>query len=113
MWALKHFRDLIHGYPIKVRTDHAAFVGLFNTKSLTGMLARWSLVIQDFAPEFAHVTGAVNYVADSLSRYIGAVEDAEIEAAAAVATTHDTALNDSQYETRNARTTFANPCFIT
>ncbi len=95
VWALKHFRDLIHGYNIIVRTDHAAVVELFNTKSLTGKLGCWSLVVQDFAPTFAHVPGAVNHVADSLSRYIGAVEDEEIEAAAAVATSLDTALNDS------------------
>ncbi len=95
VWALKHFRDLIHGYDIKVRTGHAAVVELFNAKSLTGKLARWSLVVQDFAPEFVHVPGAVNHVADSIHRYIGAVENDEIEAAAAVATTHDTALNDS------------------
>ncbi len=108
VWALKHFRDLIHGYDIKVRTDHAAVVELFNAKSLTGKLARWSLVVQDFGPEFAHVPGAVNHVVDSLSRYIGAVENDEIEAAAAVATTHDTVMT-----TRNAKTPFANLCFIT
>ncbi len=54
-------------------------------------------MVVHIAPEFAHVPGEVSHVADSLSRYIGAVEDDEIEAAAAaaVATTHDTALNDS------------------
>ncbi len=67
---MKHFRDLIH-----VRTDHAAVVELFNAKSLTGKLARWALTVQDFQPTFAHVPGAVNNVADSLSRYIGAVTE--------------------------------------
>ncbi len=42
VWALKHFRDLIHGYKIHVHTDHAAVVELFDAKSLTGKLARWT-----------------------------------------------------------------------
>ncbi len=79
VWALKHFRELIHDYEIHVRTDHAAVVELFNAKSLTGKLARWALTVQDFHPTFTHVPGAVNNVADSLSRYIGAVtEETEI-----------------------------------
>ncbi len=48
VWALRHFRDIIYGYQIHVRTDHAAVVELFNTKTLTGKLARWSLIVQDF-----------------------------------------------------------------
>ncbi len=31
-WALRHFKDLIYGYPIHVKTDHAAVVELFNQK---------------------------------------------------------------------------------
>ncbi len=58
VWALKHFRDIIHGYD--VRRDHAAVVELFNTKSLTGKLAHWSLVVQDFNPTFSHVPGIIN-----------------------------------------------------
>ncbi len=37
VWALKHFRDLIHGYPIKVRTDHAAVGELFNNRQVIPM----------------------------------------------------------------------------
>ncbi len=48
VWA--HYRDIIHGYDVRVRTDHAAVVELFNTKSLTGKLARWALIVQDFQP---------------------------------------------------------------
>ncbi len=58
VWALKHFRDIIHGYEIHVKTDHAAVVELFNAKSLTCKLARWALTVQDYDPHFSHVPGA-------------------------------------------------------
>ncbi len=73
--------------------EDGAVVELFNTKSLTGKLGRWSLVVQDYSPTFAHVPGAVNNVVDSLSRYIGAVDDIDVDADAGVATSHDTELN--------------------
>ena len=95
VWALKHFRDIIHGYEIRVRTDHAAVVELFKTKSLTGKLARWSLIVQDFNPTFAHVPGAVNNVADSLSRYIGVLDDESLDTTTDISTSHDKTLNDS------------------
>ncbi len=37
-WALKHFRDIIIGYPMTVYTDHAAVTELFTSKGLTGRL---------------------------------------------------------------------------
>ncbi len=94
VWALRHFRDIIYGYEIKVRTDHAAVVELFNVKSLTGKLARWSLIVQDFNPSFAHVPGAVNNVADPLSRYIGTIEDTDIDQYEEASRCHDNILND-------------------
>ncbi len=74
VWALHHFKDLIYGYPIHVKTDHAAVVELFNQKHLSGKLARWSLIVQDFNPTFAYLPGKANVVADALSRYIGALQ---------------------------------------
>ncbi len=40
VWALKHFRDIVYGYPITVNTDHSAVTQLFSGKNLTGSLAR-------------------------------------------------------------------------
>ncbi len=79
---------------IRVRTDHAAVVELLNTKSLTGKLARWSLRVQDFNPSFAHVPGAVNNVTDALSRYIGVIEDTDIDQYEQASRCHDITLND-------------------
>ncbi len=40
VWALKHFRNIILGYPITVYTDHTAVTELFKGKKLTGRHAR-------------------------------------------------------------------------
>ncbi len=95
VWPLRHFRDIIYGYPIHVKTDHAAVVELFNAQYLTGKLARWSLIVQDFNPSFSHVPGAVNHVADALSRYIGTIDDEDIDQYEEASRCHDTNMNDS------------------
>ncbi len=104
MWALRHFRNIIYGSDIRVRTDHTAAVELFSTKSLTGKLARWSLIVQDFNPSFAHVPGAVNNVADALSRYTGVIEDTDVDQYEEASRCHDLLLNDSIRDAQSADT---------
>ncbi len=99
--TLRHFRDIIYRYDIKVRTGHAAFVELFNTKSFTGKLARLSLIVQDFNPTLAHGPGWVDNVADALSRYLGAVGDFDIAQYVNASRCHDVSLND--YTRRSTR----------
>ncbi len=74
VWALQHFKDFTYRHPIHVKTDHAAVVELFSQNHLSGKLARWSLIIQDFNPTFAYLPGKANVVADALSRYIRALQ---------------------------------------
>ncbi len=95
VWALRHFHDLIYGYEIRVRTDHAPVMELYKIKHLTGKLARWSLIVQDFNPTFAYVPGAVNNVADALSRYIGAIDDTDWDQYDDLSRRHDESLNGS------------------
>ncbi len=70
VWAFKHFRDIILGYPITVFSDHASVTELFRSRNLTGRLARWYLTIQEFGPTFKYLPGRTNVVADSLSRKV-------------------------------------------
>ncbi len=55
VWALKHFRDIILGYPVTVLNDHAAVTELLKGRNLTGRLARWYLTIQKFNPTFRYL----------------------------------------------------------
>ncbi len=48
VWTLRHFRDIIFGYPLQVYTDHAAITELFKGRNLTGRLARWFLTIHEY-----------------------------------------------------------------
>ncbi len=74
VWVLRHFKNLSYGYPLYVKTDHAAVVELFKQKHLSSKLARWSFIIQDFNPTFAYLPGKANVVADALSCYIGELQ---------------------------------------
>ena len=57
MWALRHFRDLIYGYDITVFTDHQAVKDLFRRRNLTGRLARWLTILEDYHPTIEYLPG--------------------------------------------------------
>ena len=63
--TLKEFQNILLGQQIRIFTDHQnlTYKG-FNTERVM----RWRLLIEEFAPEFTHILGKHNVVADSLSR---------------------------------------------
>ena len=68
-WALRHFRDIIFGYPIKLYTDNEAVTKFFKGgKNLTGRRTRWYEMVMEFNPTLCHVKGKANVAADALSR---------------------------------------------
>ncbi len=54
-WSLRHFRDIICGNDITVYTDHSAITQLFQCKNLSGRLARWFLIIDEFKPNIKYL----------------------------------------------------------
>ncbi len=72
VWSLRHFRDLIYSFQVTVYTDHQAVKGLFKGKNLTGRLARWLVILEDYQPSIEYVSGKFQVVADALSSSIAA-----------------------------------------
>ena len=69
IWSLKHFREILFGYPITVFTDHQPLIHMCkDTKNIKGRHARWSNTIIEFNPTLKYTPGATNNVADALSR---------------------------------------------
>ena len=68
VWAVKHFRSYILGYPCTVYTDHAACLSLLNSRHPSTKLARWALTIQEMNLTIKHRSGKKNLNADALSR---------------------------------------------
>jgi Integrase zinc binding domain/RNase H-like domain found in reverse transcriptase len=63
--TLKEFRNILLGQKLVVHTDHKNIIygNLTNNR-----IARWRLLLEEFGPEYVHVKGEDNVVADALSR---------------------------------------------
>ena len=63
--TLKEFRSLLLGQRLVVHTDHKNIVygNLSNDR-----IMRWRLLLEEFGPEYEHIAGKDNVVADLLSR---------------------------------------------
>ena len=63
--TLKEFRNILLGQQVIVHTDHKNILygNLTNDR-----IIRWRLLLEEFAPEYRHIKGESNVVADALSR---------------------------------------------
>jgi hypothetical protein len=63
--TLHEFHNILLGYKIIVHTDHKKIT---YAKCTSDRVMRWSLLIEEFGPEFRHIKGKHKLVADALSR---------------------------------------------
>ena len=79
VWATGHFRAYLFGNSFKLVTDHEPLKWIMTTQKLTGKLARWSLLLQEYDFTVEHRAGVANTNADCLSRYpLPSVENAPV-----------------------------------
>ena len=69
VWATSHFRSYLFGNSFTLVTDHEPLKWIMTTEKLTGKLARWSLLLQEYDFTVEHRPGKENTNADCLSRY--------------------------------------------
>jgi hypothetical protein len=68
VWAIAHFRPYLYGQKFTLVTDHQPLKWLMELDKLTGKLARWVLLLQEYDFEVVHRAGIANLDADGLSR---------------------------------------------
>jgi hypothetical protein len=68
VWAIAHFWPYIYGQHFTLATDHQPLRWLMESNKLTGKLARWALLLQEYDFEVVHRAGITNTDADGLSR---------------------------------------------
>ena len=68
VWAVAHFRCYLFGNPFTIITDQQPLKCLMESDKLTGKLARWELILQEYDFDVVHRLGTANLDADGLSR---------------------------------------------
>ena len=67
VWVVAHFRPYLYGQSFTLVTDHQPLKWLMESDKLTGKLARWALLLQEYDFEVVHKAGLQNLDADGLS----------------------------------------------
>ncbi|CAM6125100.1 unnamed protein product [Calypogeia fissa] len=68
VWAIIHFRPYLYGTKFLLYTDHQPLKWLMTNDKLTGKLARWALILQEYEFEVIHKAGVTHQNADTMSR---------------------------------------------
>jgi hypothetical protein len=63
--TLKEFRNILFGQRIVIHTDHK---NILYRKLSNDRIIRWRLLLEEYGPEYVHISGKDNVVADALSR---------------------------------------------
>lgn len=94
--TLKEFRNILLGQQVIVHTDHKNILygNLTNDR-----IIRWRLLLEEFAPEYRHIAGEKNVVADALSRVHMKDDSTADEKAKEVATCMCILIRDESTET--------------
>lgn len=91
VWAVRKYRPYLEGYHFLAITDHVALRWLMKLQDPTGRLARWVMELQQHDFEVQYRKGALNQVADALSRIPVGTEEHESEVDIAVLEQNPTA----------------------
>ncbi|GMF51810.1 unnamed protein product [Phytophthora fragariaefolia] len=68
VWSVKLFRPYLYGRSFTIVTDPAALKWLMTRPNLAGRLHRWSLTLQEYEFVIEYRPGAINVVANAVSR---------------------------------------------
>ena len=68
VWALKTYRHYLLGAPFRLETDHQALEWLVKQPNVSGVMARWIMVMQEYDINLVYKPGRVNNNVDGLSR---------------------------------------------
>jgi transposase InsO family protein len=74
--TLKEFRNILLGQQIIIHTDHR---NILYKKLSSDRIIRWRLLLEEYGPEYVHVSGKDNVVADALSRMEADFSDEIVE----------------------------------
>ena len=70
IYSVNNFQHYMLGKNFIFHVDHSTLLYLVSKASLTGKLARWTLLFQEFELDIIHQPGAQHAVVDYLSRLV-------------------------------------------
>jgi hypothetical protein len=68
-WAVRSFRQHLHGTKFRLVTDHQPLKWLMDARDLNGQYARWQMMLQEYDFTIEHRAGVKHTNADVLSRF--------------------------------------------